>query len=120
MTAERAWVIAYDIRDPRRLVRVHRCMLQHATPLEYSVFWLYGTPAARVRCLAHVGPLLKMGEDDLRVYAIPARGLRLRLGATVLPQGIQWSALPAAFLWDGVAQDCVEAMTGDGALDDAD
>lgn len=113
----RAWLIAYDICDPRRLVRVHRRMLRYATPIEYSVFWMYGTPARRVECLADVGVLLKKGEDDLRVYAIPGRGLRLRLGAPVLPQGIQWSALPAAFLWDGLAHEAVGAASARGWAD---
>ena len=96
----RAWLIAYDVRDPRRLVRVHRRMLRHATPLEYSVFWLTGTQMDRLRCLQDVLPLLREDADDLRMYMLPARGLRLRLGAPALPAGIQWSALPAEFLDD--------------------
>lgn len=100
MSGERAWLVAYDVADPRRLGRVHRRMLRHAVAIEYSVFWLTGTPADRLRCLQDVLPLLEPDEDDLRMYAMPARGLRLRLGLSVLPQGIEWSALPAAFRWD--------------------
>lgn len=103
MGVERAWLVAYDVADPRRLARVHRRMLRHAVPVEYSVFWLSGTPADRLRCLQDVLPLLEASEDDLRMYSLPARGFRLRLGLAVLPQGIEWSALPAAFRWDGDA-----------------
>lgn len=47
MTSEAApaFVIGYDIRDPRRLQRVHRRLCRHATPLEYSVFLLVGSAA---------------------------------------------------------------------------
>lgn len=100
MSAERAWLVAYDVCDPRRRVQVHRRLRRHATAIEYSVFWLTGTPTDRLRCLQDVLPLLRPNEDDLRMYAVPARGLRLRLGLAVLPQGIEWSALPAAFRWD--------------------
>jgi CRISPR-associated protein Cas2 len=101
MSDARAWLVAYDIADPRRLGRVHRRMLRHAAAIGYSVFWLAGTPTDRLRCLLDVLPLLEPAEDDLRMYALAARGLRLRLGRAVLPEGIAWSALPAAFLWDG-------------------
>lgn len=96
----KAWLLAYDIAHPRRLVQVHRRMRRHATAIGYSVFWLEGTAADRLRCLNDVLPLLARDEDDLRCYAMPARGLRLRLGRAALPEGIIWSGLPAAFAWD--------------------
>lgn len=111
MSEARAWLVAYDIAHPRRLSRVHRRMLCHAVPIEYSVFWLAGTPADRLRCLLDVLPLLDAAEDDLRVYALSSRGWRLRLGKTVLPEGITWSALPAAFLWDADAAPDPEAAS---------
>jgi CRISPR-associated protein Cas2 len=75
-------------------------MLRHAAPIEYSVFWLNGNPADRLRCLDDVLPLLDPDQDDLRMYSVPARGLKLRLGRAVFPRGIEWSALPEAFRWD--------------------
>jgi CRISPR-associated protein Cas2 len=108
MSIRRAWLMAYDIADPKRLLRVHRAMRAHATPIEYSVFWLDGTPADRLRCLKEVLPKLDADQDDLRAYAMPSRGLRLRLGCPVLPDGIDWSALPPAFRWD-------EDLDGGGA-----
>lgn len=99
MTA-RAWLLAYDIANRRRLLRVHRGMRRHAMAIGYSVFWLEGTPTDRLRCLQEVLPLLDRAEDDLRSWAMPARGLRVRLGRAALPEGIVWSGLPAAFAWD--------------------
>ena len=108
--SERAWLVAYDVTHRRRLLRIHRRMRMHATAIEYSVFWLAGTPADRLRCLRDVLPLMDRDEDDLRMVTMPARGLRLRLGLAVLPAGIEWSALPAAFRWD--RDDADPARTG--------
>jgi CRISPR-associated protein Cas2 len=63
-----AFVIGYDISEPRRLLRVHREMCKHATPL----------------------------EDDVRCYPLPARGFQGRIGVASLPAGIVWTGLPAA------------------------
>ena len=89
-----AWLLTYDVADSKRLQRIHRCVQHHAMPLQYSVFWLHGSTQARDACLAEVLPLLRTDSDDLRAYALPDRGFRLRLGAPALPGGIVWSALP--------------------------
>jgi hypothetical protein len=68
MASERAamaFVIGYDISEPRRLLRVHREMCKHATPL----------------------------EDDVRCYPLPARGFQGRIGtvrSSFLPVGGVW------------------------------
>ena len=97
--SDRAWLLAYDVRDRKRLGHVHRCARKHAMAIEYSVFWLEGSPADKLRCIGALLPLIDKREDDLRLYAMPGRGLKLRLGQAVLPQGITWSALPAGFQW---------------------
>ena len=94
----RAWLIGYDITSPRRLGRVHRCMVNHATPLEYSVFLFIGSVSGLAACLAEVGALIDTREDDVRCYALPIRGLQERLGRATLPEGIQWTGLPTNFL----------------------
>ncbi len=96
MSSELAFVIGYDISNPRRLLRVHREMCKHATPLEYSVFLLVGNAAAKDRCLLEIGELIKPLEDDVRCYALPARGFQGRIGHASLPAGIVWTGLPAA------------------------
>lgn len=91
----RAFVIGYDISCPRRLGRIHRAMLRHACPLEYSVFLLVGTERARDACLAEMQQLMDAEEDDVRCYPLPERGLQARIGRATLPAGIQWTGLPA-------------------------
>ncbi len=92
----RVWIVAYDISDPRRLQRVHRTMLRHATPIEYSVFLLAGTDADRSRCLDELLVLIDPDHDDLRCYPLPERGLQERIGKAILPEGIHWCGLPSA------------------------
>jgi CRISPR-associated protein Cas2 len=89
------WVIGYDICDPRRLQRVYRTMLKHATPLEYSIFLLVGTERDRACCLSQVAALISQDTDDLRCYPLPERGLQERIGKAALPEGVHWSVLPS-------------------------
>ncbi|MCG3167843.1 MAG: CRISPR-associated protein Cas2 [Rhodocyclaceae bacterium] len=96
MRSERAFVIGYDIASPRRLGRVHREMRKHATPIEYSIFVLVGSERAKESCLERMRPLLKADEDDVRCYPLPSRGFQARIGRASLPEGIQWTGLPAA------------------------
>jgi CRISPR-associated protein Cas2 len=91
----RSFVIGYDVRHPRRLLRVHRAMCKHAVPIEYSVFVLEGSEQAAARCMAEVTKLIDPTEDDLRCYPLPSRGIRFRLGKPALPEGIVWTGLPA-------------------------
>ena len=92
-----SWIIGYDITDPRRLQRIYRALLKHATPLEYSIFLLTGTDLARKRCMDDIVKLIDPATDDLRCYPLPERGLKERLGKATLPQGIHWSDLPCQF-----------------------
>ncbi|MCM8624787.1 CRISPR-associated endonuclease Cas2 [Accumulibacter sp.] len=96
MRSEQAFVIGYDITQPRRLARVHREMCRHATPLEYSIFLLVGSVADKDRCLGEVEALIDRDEDDVRCYALPLRGFQGRIGRASLPAGIVWTGLPAA------------------------
>jgi CRISPR-associated protein Cas2 len=92
---EATFIIGCDIANPRRLLRVHREMCKHATPLEYSIFLLVGNVAAKERCLAAMAGLIVPSQDDVRCYPLPSRGFQGRIGRAGLPQGIQWTGLPA-------------------------
>lgn len=88
------YVIGYDIRDPKRLVRVHRKMLNFGIPIEYSVFLLEGTPGDALRCARVMRPFLKLKEDDVRCYRLPSRGTRGHKGKKAFPAGITWTVFP--------------------------
>lgn len=88
--------MGYDITCPRRLQRVHRAMVNVATPVEYSIFLFIGSQRELDACLADVAELLDPRTDDVRCYPLPVRGLQERLGRATLPEGIQWTGLPAS------------------------
>ena len=58
LTSEQAFVIGYDISHPRRLLRVHREMYKHASLLEYSIFLLVDSDAAKDHCLQEIDALM--------------------------------------------------------------
>ena len=60
-------------------------MCKHATPLEYSIFLLVGSEAAKDRCLQALDAMIEPREDDVRCYALPARGFQGRIGRASLP-----------------------------------
>ena len=69
MTAH--YLLSYDIREPRRLRRVHYQLKQRGLPIQYSVFLLQGHAAANdiLTLLATI----VAEEDDLRLYRIRGR-----------------------------------------------
>ncbi len=85
----RLHLLCYDIRDPRRLNRVHRVAVRHAVPVQYSVFLLDGTSAHVAQVLKEVGREIDPRVDDVRVYPLPSRPEPRMLGRGALPEGIQ-------------------------------
>jgi CRISPR-associated protein Cas2 len=84
----RIHLLAYDIADPRRLARVHRCLKGWGIPLQYSV-WL--VPAGRAdldRLCAQLQALIVNAEDDVRIYALPTRPLVVTLGGARFQPGV--------------------------------
>lgn len=64
------WILCYDIRDPRRLQRVHRYVSKHGLPLQYSAFLLKGNRETIERILAGLRPYLDERVDDVRCYPL--------------------------------------------------
>lgn len=54
----RCFLVSYDVRDAKRLRRVHRLMKSYGEPWQYSVFYCVLRPIDRVRM-----------ENDLRAEA---------------------------------------------------
>ena len=90
----KAWIICYDIADPKRLARVHRYLRGKATQLQYSVYWLEGSKEQHRACMDPLTKMIKPAQDDLRSYPIPAHGLKLKLGKAPFPEGIVWHGDP--------------------------
>jgi CRISPR-associated protein Cas2 len=86
--APRLHLVCYDIADPRRLGRVHRCMVRHGLPLQYSVFLVYTHKAGLQAILAELRALIDQRQDDVRAYPLPREVDYQHLGRQLLPEGV--------------------------------
>jgi len=64
------YVVAYDVRDVRRLRRVHRTMSRKTVFLQRSLYLFQGAGAELTAVLREAGDRLEQSVDDLRVYAL--------------------------------------------------
>lgn len=87
--ASRLFLFTYDVRDPGRLRRVHRCLKSRALAVQYSVFVLEGSTDQALEARSALESLIDHEEDDVRIYALPD-GVEVEpLGATApLPVGV--------------------------------
>jgi CRISPR-associated protein Cas2 len=67
-------LIAYDIREPKRLRRVHAYLRKQAQAVQYSVFILESDDARLNTILAGLRERADQRDDDIRLYAIPDPG----------------------------------------------
>lgn len=85
LNESRRWLIAYDLRDDRRIARVHRLLTKVAVPVQYSVFAARGSQAAMRQLARQIEALIDADADDVRMYPIPERPLLHTIGGTMLP-----------------------------------
>ena len=88
VNAPRRYLICYDIADPRRLGRVHRFLSSNAVPLQYSVFTGWYRRHELDEILAGLAEIIDSGEDDVRVYPLPASPRAVGIGRSFFPPGI--------------------------------
>ena len=74
------YLIGYDITDDKRLQRIHRRMINFATPIQYSVFLFDGSEKLLKKCLEEVMAIFNKKEDDLRIYPLPPNCPQWQLG----------------------------------------
>ena len=66
----RTWLIAYDIRDIKRLRSVHRYLSRNAHALQYSLFVTDTDQAGLIAIQSELERRAKAGVDDIRIYAL--------------------------------------------------
>jgi CRISPR-associated protein Cas2 len=69
------YLVAYDIRDPRRLRRVHRVATDYGEPLQYSVFVCDLTGVELIALKRALLAVIKTTEDSIGIFDLgaPAR-----------------------------------------------
>ena len=64
------YLIAYDVRDPKRLRKLHYQLKKQALAMQYSVFLLKANDKHLASLLAIIHRIVNDDEDDVRLYAI--------------------------------------------------
>jgi CRISPR-associated protein Cas2 len=82
------YLIAYDIADPRRLLRVHRLLKTEGLPVQYSVFTVVMKRPRLLRFLERIGERIDLTEDDVRCYRLPDKTAADILGRQYFPNDV--------------------------------
>lgn len=82
------WIVTYDIREPRRLRRIHRYMKGEGIPVQYSVFWVLASDVQMSSIVGNLKQLMDQRCDDIRAYKLPERTDHVMIGRPLLAEGI--------------------------------
>ncbi|WP_404296446.1 CRISPR-associated endonuclease Cas2 [Halomonas sp.] len=88
MSEPQWYLIAYDIRDPRRLRRVQHLLRTCSHPLQASVFAWEGSHRELQVLKKALEALIKPKEDDVRGYPVVSGHGILWWGAMPMPKDI--------------------------------
>ena len=64
------YIIAYDIREPKRLRRLHYFLKKKAISLQNSVFLVKADSNYLNHLETKLGKLININEDDVRIYPV--------------------------------------------------
>lgn len=65
--ARRRYIVAYDIREERRLRAVHKVMKEFGYPLQYSVFVCDLSLSEKIHMKEALGKVISHSEDSIAV-----------------------------------------------------
>jgi CRISPR-associated protein Cas2 len=75
MPARRRYLSCYDIREPKRLRRIHKLMKTYGYALQYSIFVCDLEGMERIRMVSEARTIMNLDVDSLVVIDLGAVGL---------------------------------------------
>lgn len=81
------WLLAYDIRNPKRLQAICRCLSKEGVRLQYSVYLLTANRQQIERLIERLRLIIDERADDVRVYPIGENARIWGLGAQFYDDG---------------------------------
>jgi CRISPR-associated protein Cas2 len=69
---ERLIVVAYDVANDRRRVRLHQALLEFGLPVQESIFECQLTPAGLERLRRAIRRIVRPRQDNVRLYHLCA------------------------------------------------
>jgi len=85
---QRCYLVCYDIRDPRRLHRVHRAMKGYGEPWQYSVFFCKLRSVDRVMMERDLMEEMNTKEDQVLIIDMGPSEKAVRDYTKVLGQSL--------------------------------
>ncbi len=79
------YLVAYDVRNPKRLRQTHQVLKEFACGGQKSAFECYLTPVERDELVSRVEQCMDTGEDALLVIRLTDRDNVSTLGIAVKP-----------------------------------
>jgi CRISPR-associated protein Cas2 len=76
MRALTVYIVAYDIRNPTRLRKVHKTMRGFGDAVQLSVFRCVLTDANKVRMITRLEATIHQGEDQVLIVPLGPEGGR--------------------------------------------
>jgi len=86
MTQRQLYLAAYDVSDPKRLVRALRVLRNYATGGQKSVFECFLSAAEKRGLLGEIADVLDLEEDRFFLVRLDPRGKVRTLGIGLEPQ----------------------------------
>lgn len=84
----RCYLVCYDIRNDKRLRRVHKLMKAYGEAWQYSVFYCTLKAIDRVRLENAAREIMHLKEDQLLIVDLGGNEEAARKAATVLGQSL--------------------------------
>jgi len=84
----RCYLVCYDVRDPKRLRRVHKLMKAYGEPWQYSVFYCTLKAIDRVRLETALRETMHLKEDQVLIVDLGANEDAARDSSTFLGVGV--------------------------------
>jgi CRISPR-associated protein Cas2 len=80
----RCYLVCYDIRDPKRLRRVHKTCKGFGEPWQFSIFFCVLKPIDRVRLQVELEEVMNLSEDQVLIIDLGANEPAARAAAVTL------------------------------------
>jgi len=84
----RCFLVCYDIRDEKRLRRIHKLMKAYGEPWQYSVFYCTLKAIDRVRLETALRETMNLKEDQVLIVDLGGNEAAARDGTTFLGVGV--------------------------------
>lgn len=84
----RCYLVCYDVRNDKRLRRIHKLLKAYGEPWQYSVFYCTLRAIDRVRLENSAREILNLKEDQLLLVDLGSNEDAARETATVLGQSL--------------------------------